>query len=134
MHKPSLLIIGPTPPPYHGVSMATKAILQSGLRERFDLAHLDLSDRRGIQHVDKPDIHDVWLFITQWLNLISLLWKDRPVVTYLPVSQSTIGFFRDSFLVFPAWLAGSRIVLHLHGGNFRAWYDSRSFPMKIYVK
>jgi len=127
-------VIGPTPPPFHGVSVATEAVLQSVLREQFHLTHLDLSDRRGIQHVDKPDMHDVWLFLTQWLRLIAMLRREHPIVAYLPVSQTTIGFFRDSFLILPAWVAGARVVLHLHGGNFRDWYDSRSFLMKAYVR
>jgi glycosyltransferase involved in cell wall biosynthesis len=111
-----------------------EAVLRSGLRERFKLAHLDLSDRRGIQHVDKPDLHDVVLFIKQWVNLIAMLREERPSVAYLAISQSTVGFLRDSFLILPAWLAGARVVLHLHGGNFRVWHESRSFLMKAYVK
>ena len=132
--SPTILVIGPTPPPFHGVSVATDAILKSSLRERFRLCHLDLADRRGIQHVDKPDLHDVVLFLKQWGRLIAILWKERPDVAYLPLSQSTIGFFRDSLLILPAWIAGARVVLHLHGGNFKAWYDSRSFLMRAYVR
>ena len=132
--SPTILVIGPTPPPFHGVSVATDAIPKSALRERFRLCHLDLADRRGIQHVDKPDLHDVVLFLKQWERLIALLWKERPEVAYLPLSQSTIGFLRDSLLMLPAWIAGSRVVLHLHGGNFKAWYESRSFLMRSYVR
>ncbi|ALA61144.1 glycosyltransferase family 4 protein [Nitrospira moscoviensis] len=131
---PKILVIGPTPPPFHGVSVATEAVLKSALRERFRLEHLDLSDRRGIQHVDKPDLHDVVLFLKQWWRLIAMLREERPAVTYLPLSQSTIGFLRDSFLILPAWLSGSQVVLHLHGGNFRTWYDSRWFLMKASVR
>ena len=132
--SPTILVIGPTPPPFHGVSVATEAVLKLGLRERFQLCHLDLSDRRGIQHVDKPDFHDVVLFLKQWGRLIAILRKERPDVAYLPLSQSTIGFLRDSLLILPAWIAGARVVLHLHGGNFKDWYDSRSFQMRAYVR
>jgi glycosyltransferase involved in cell wall biosynthesis len=132
--SPTILVIGPTPPPFHGVSVATDAVLNSALRERFRLCHLDLADRRGIQHVDKPDFHDVMLFLNQWWKLLVMLRKERPAVAYLPVSQSTIGFLRDSFLMLPAWAAGVSVVLHLHGGNFKDWYDGRSFPMKSYVR
>jgi glycosyltransferase involved in cell wall biosynthesis len=132
--SPTILVIGPTPPPFHGVSVATDAILKSALRELFRLCHLDLADRRGIQHVDKPDFRDVVLFLKQWWKLLAILRKERPAVAYLPVSQSTIGFLRDSLLILPAWIAGARVVLHLHGGNFKAWYDSRSFLMRAYVR
>lgn len=131
---PKILVIGPTPPPFHGVSVAIEAMLKSSLSDRFRLHHLDLSDRRGIQHVDKPDFHDVALFLNQWWRLLTMLWVERPAVTYLPISQSTIGFLRDSLLVLPARLFGAQVVLHLHGGNFKTWYDSRWFLMKAYVR
>jgi glycosyltransferase involved in cell wall biosynthesis len=132
--KPSLLVIGPTPPPYHGVSMAMKALLESSLATKFDLLHVDLADRRGIEHVDKPDFHDVVLFLNQWRKLLSILRKESPAVAYLPISQSTIGFLRDSLLILTAQLSSAHVVLHLHGGNFKTWYDSRWFLMKAYVR
>ena len=132
--KQSVLIIGPTPPPHHGVSVAMIAILESSLAAKFDLLHVDLADRRGIEHVDKPDLHDVVLFLKQWGSLVSLLRRERPAVAYLAISQSTIGFLRDSLLMLPAWIAGAHVVLHLHGGNFKAWYESRSFLMRMYVR
>lgn len=132
--SPTILVIGPTPPPFHGVSVATDAVLKSALREKFRLCHIDLADRRGIEHVDKPDLHDVMLFLKQWWTLLAILRKERPAVAYLPVSQSTIGFLRDSILMLPAWIAGAHVVLHLHGGNFKAWYQSRAFLMRWYVR
>lgn len=132
--KPSLLIIGPTPPPYHGVSVAMKTILESSLATKFDLLHVDLADRRGIEHVDKPDLHDVVLFLKQWWRLIWLLRRERPTVAYLAISQSTVGFLRDSLLMLPARVAGAHVVLHLHGGNFKTWYESRLFLMRMYVR
>ena len=66
--RSSLLIIGPTPPPYHGVAMAIRTLLDSKLKESFTLSHLELADRRGIGHVNKPDLHDVVLFFRQWFR------------------------------------------------------------------
>lgn len=129
-----LLIIGPTPPPYHGVAVAIQTLLQSDLVKRFRASHLDLADRRGIQHVNKPDLHDVMLFIRQWMKLVGMMIETCPAVSYLVLSQSTIGFLRDSLLIWPAYLRGSRVVIHLHGGNFRSWFLNRSWFMQIYVK
>jgi glycosyltransferase involved in cell wall biosynthesis len=132
--KFSVLIIGPTPPPFHGVAVAVQTLVQSRLVERFDVSHLDLADRRGIQHVNKPDLHDVALFLRQWLALASMLFRACPSLTYLVLSQSTIGFLRDSLLIWPASLRGSHIVLHLHGGNIRDWFLGRSWFMRAYVR
>src|SRR5215207_1348336 len=97
IEKPKLLIIGPTPPPYHGVAVAIQSLLRSSLSEKYDVIHLELADRRGIQHVNKPDFHDVLLFITQWFRLLGLLIRRRPHVVYIVLSQTTVGFLRDSF-------------------------------------
>lgn len=132
--QPSLLLIGPTPPPFHGVAVAIQTLLQSDLVRRFPAKHLELADRRGIQHVNKPDFHDVLLFVRQWLKLVGMLITIRPTVSYLVLSQSTIGFLRDSLLIWPAYLGRSHIVVHLHGGNFREWLLGRSWLMKTYVK
>jgi len=132
--RPSLLLIGPTPPPFHGVAVAVQTLLHSSIRQQFHVRHLDLADRRGIEHVNKPDAHDVALFCRQWLSLCGALLRGVPELTYLVLSQSTIGFLRDSFLIWPAYLTGSRIVLHLHGGHFRDWYLGRSKGMKAYVR
>ena len=134
MTKSPVLIIGPTPPPFHGVAVAVQSLLQSCIVEQFRLCHLDLADRRGIQHVNKPDLHDVVLFLRQWLRLVRILIRACPTVTYLVLSQTTIGFFRDSFLIWPAYLRGSHIVMHLHGGNFRHWFLGRSWFMRAYVR
>ncbi len=132
--KRRLLLVGPTPPPYHGVAVATQALLDSTLRERFALTHLDLSDRRGIDHVDHPDLHDVVLFLRHWTRLLMILIRHRPHLVYIPISQSAVGFLRDSLFIWPSYLAGTRVVLHLHGGNFRVWYESRGRAMRAYVR
>jgi len=132
--KPHILVIGPTPPPFHGVAVAIQALLDSAIADRFRVSHLNLADRRGIQHVNKPDLHDVILFLRQWLRLISMLLHACPTLTYLVLSQTTIGFLRDSLLIWLSYLRGSHIVLHLHGGNFRDWFVGRSWFMKLYVQ
>ena len=132
--KKRVLIIGPTPPPNHGVSIATRSLLESNLNESFSLLHLDTADRRGIEHVDKPDLHDLFLFLKQWFQLIRILITKRPEITYLPISQSTIGFLRDSQFIWPAYLFKSRVILHLHGGNFRSWFESRTIFNKAYIR
>jgi glycosyltransferase involved in cell wall biosynthesis len=129
-----LLIIGPTPPPYHGVAMAIRTLLDSKLNESFEVNHLELADRRGIGHVNRPDLHDVALFCRQWFQLLWLLIRRRPRIVYFVLSQSTIGVLRDSFFVWPAALSGAKVVAHLHGAAFQEWYVRRWFPMQWYTR
>ena len=132
--RPKLLMIGPTPPPHHGVAVAMQVLLDAPWHEHFTLTHLDIADRRGIDHVNQPDFYDIMLFLRHWARLVRLVVRERPHLVYVPISQSTIGFLRDSLLIWPAYMIGSRVVLHLHGGNFRSWYEARNSGVQAYVR
>lgn len=114
--------------------MAIRTLLDPKLNESFEVSHLELADRRGIGHVNKPDLQDVALFCRQWFRLLWLLIRRRPRVVYFVLSQSTIGLLRDSFFVWPAALFGAKIVAHLHGAAFQDWYVRRWFPMRWYTR
>ena len=99
----------------------------------FLVIHLDTADRRGIAHVDQPDLWDVLLFIRQWLAHVWTLFLKRPRICYLPLSQSRIGFLRDSLFMIPCSLAGSAVVAHLHGANFDQVYENGRRIFQWYV-
>lgn len=131
--KPTILIIGPTPPPYHGVSVATQTILTSPLAEKFRLVHLDIADRRGIGHVDQPDLHDVFLFAKQFFLNLALIVREKPALFYIPISQTRIGFLRDSLFIIPALIARIPVIIHLRGANFDVFYAKEGYLWKAYM-
>ena len=131
--KATILLIGPTPPPHHGVSMAMQALLNSPLSNRFRLIHLDITDRRGIGHVDQPDLYDVVLFIKQFFQNLGLIIRERPALFYLPISQTRIGFIRDSFFIIPALIMRCRVMIHLHGASFENLAIQGGFFWKSYL-
>jgi glycosyltransferase involved in cell wall biosynthesis len=121
----TVLIIGPTPPPAHGISVLTDILLRSDLKLSFDVVHLDTADRRTLDNVGRFEFHNVMLALYHgarfhWL----LLWK-RPAVVYMPVSESVLGFLRDSLFLLPSRLWGIPVVLHLHGGYLDTLYAER---------
>jgi len=81
----------------------------------FETIHLELADRRGIAFVGKADFYDVYLFLRQIVSLLLLLLGNRPRVSYIALSQKSVGFIRDSFFLILCRLLGSRVVIHLHG-------------------
>lgn len=114
--RPTILILGPTPPPFHGVSIAMRTLLQSHIPTVFNTVVLDTADRRDISHVENPDWHDVVLFVRQFFKNIYLLTRYKPSLFYLPICQTRLGFVRDALFMVPALLVGSRVIVHLHGG------------------
>ena len=108
-------------------------LLASPLAEAFRLVHLDISDRRGINHIDQPDLHDVFLFVKQFLRNLAFILRERPALFYLPISQTRLGFLRDSLFILPALLMRIPVVLHLHGAHFDVMYDGAGPTWRTYM-
>jgi glycosyltransferase involved in cell wall biosynthesis len=64
--------------------------------------------------------------------LIRLL-RFRPTV-YLLIGQSRVAFIRDSLFIWSASSMGSRIVAHLKGGNYDAFYAGQSSWIQWFIR
>lgn len=49
---------------------------------------------------------------------------------YITIGSSVAGFLRDMLMIWSSWLLKRRIVLHLHGGGFLDFYESRPALLK----
>ncbi|MBX6363102.1 MAG: glycosyltransferase family 4 protein [Gemmatimonadetes bacterium] len=116
-------MVGPTPPPYHGGAVATRYLLESGLGDDVELIHLDTSDRRDLRNIGRFDVTNVALALKHGVTCLWLLLRRRPDVVYVPIAQNRLGFLRDSLFLLAALALRRRIVLHVHGGHFRAFYE-----------
>jgi glycosyltransferase involved in cell wall biosynthesis len=126
--KPAVLVIGPTPPPHHGMTTVTGAVLGSAaLKASYRLIHLDNADRRSTDNMGRLDLGNVLLGLRHAAALASLLARHRPDLVYLPVSQNRWAYVRDAVWMALCKLARVRVFTHLHGGGFREFYE-RSGP------
>jgi glycosyltransferase involved in cell wall biosynthesis len=122
--KASLIVIGPLPPPYHGVTISTSLVLGNRhLHELFDLRHVDTSDARSGRNIGRWDARNVRLAIQACGALRRCLYG-RPGVVYLPLSQGLPGFLRDSMLIHLAASYGWSVAVHLRGSEFRSFYEA----------
>jgi glycosyltransferase involved in cell wall biosynthesis len=121
--KPTVLVIGPIPPPAQGVSVFTENLLASSLRETFRLVHLDTSDRRpSLTNLGHFDLRNVALALQHGCRFQWILWRHRPALIYLPISETDLGFLRDCLFLIPARLLRSRTVVQMHGGHLDTLY------------
>lgn len=132
--KTKILIAGPLPPPYMGPTLATEVILKSRLNDVFEIHHLDTSDHRSTDTLGNIDFWNLYLPITQYLKLIFALINFRPALVYIPISQTTLGYLKDSGFILIGKLFRKKILCHLHGGNFKNWLSSADRLTKWYVK
>ncbi len=125
--RPKAVILGPLPPPYQGMSIFTRQILGSPvLNASYELLHVDTADRRTAENMGRFDLVNVTLALRHSAELLRFLVRDRPAVVYVEVSQNTWAYVRDSVFIYLARGLGSRVVAHLHGSQFRAFYEAAS--------
>ena len=116
---PSVLVVGPVPPPEFGVAKATKLMLESlVLNKRLRLLHLDTSDDRGVANIGRLDLRNVRLGLKHVATLVHMLAKERPHMVLLTASQGKFGLLRDALFVWIARLFGSKVVTYLRGSRY----------------
>jgi len=133
MQKPKIIFIGPVPPPYMGPSLATVIILKSELGEAFDLVHLDTSHHTDLSTLGNMGFANISAALKHYFLLFKMLISEKPDMIYIPISQTTVGYLRDSIFILIAKIFRKKVVCHLRGGNFRRWYESTSQLMRSYV-
>ncbi|MFY9268448.1 MAG: glycosyltransferase family 4 protein [Candidatus Manganitrophaceae bacterium] len=118
-----IVLIGPTPPPYNGQSVAFQMLIE-GLRER-NIPHaiIDTSTKKKIESgaVTLGRIVEYAVIMMKYLRRTM---GGRKTV-YITISQLRAGFFRDLAVICFARLKGHRIVCHLHGGNYDRFYAAQ---------
>jgi len=134
-HKKSRIIfLGPLPPPYMGPSIATEIILNSELKNDFDLIHLDTSDHRDLTTLGAIDFWNIYLAFKHYCILACLIITRWPDVVYIPLSQTTVGYLRDSGFILIAKILRRKVICHLRGGNIRNWFNSANPVTRWYVR
>ncbi len=129
-----ILAIGPLPPPYNGMSVASAYLLGMSDRDGLAFYHLDTADTRGLANVGRLDLVNVVLAIRHGVRFVRLLLAVRPDVVYVPIAQNALGSLRDALFLVPARLAGKAVVVHLHGSYFAEFYRRSSRPMRALLR
>jgi len=133
-NKKTIIFVAPSPPPYMGPSVATDIILNSRFVEEFNVIHIDTADRRPLSKLSKIDITNIYLALKHYFLLFKKLLFNKVDLVYIPISQTTIGFLRDTPFIVLSKLFGKKVVLHLRGGYFREFYNSSGRMTKYIVR
>jgi glycosyltransferase involved in cell wall biosynthesis len=120
--SPRLIVIGPLPPPYHGVTISTSLVLANKLlHDRFTVEHVDTSDHRANSNVGTWDLENIRLAAAGIGGLARRL-RGTSGLVYLPLSQNVPGFVRDALFIHAASARGWKVAAHLRGSDFRTFY------------
>jgi glycosyltransferase involved in cell wall biosynthesis len=129
-----LVVVGPLPPPIHGVTLSTQLVLSNPvLNERFSVEHVDTSDHRTGGNIGRWDVINVVLALKHLVMLGGKLAGPRGTL-YLPLSQSRAALVRDLLFVDVAALLRWRVAAHLRGGEFRGVYATSNGIFRAWIR
>lgn len=132
--RPRLLVVGPLPPPLHGVTVSTTLVLRNRhLLDAFRIEHVDTSDHRSGANIGTWDASNVLGAGAAIVRLARGCRGERGVL-YFPISQSAPGFLRDSLLALVGHAMGWRVVGHLRGSEFREFERSAHPILRHWIR
>jgi glycosyltransferase involved in cell wall biosynthesis len=104
------------------------------LSREFDIALLDIADKRDLSNVGKLEIRNIFLALKHAVEFWILLWKRNPEIVYIPIAQHALPFLRDCLFLIPSRLAGRKTIIHLHGGYFGKFWEGSGPIMRAVVR
>jgi len=133
-NKPTILLLGKIPPPLIGPAIATQIILNSKLKNEFNLIHLDTRMNKDVATMGRWSFSKMVRSVGIYVEFIRKIKQHQPQLILVPISQTTMGFFKDApFIWLGKWM-GKKVLIQLRGSNFNNWINSASGITKSLVK
>jgi len=126
MPRKKVLILGKLPPPYMGPAIATSILLNSALKERYELLHLDTRINKSVATMGKWSPVKTLRSLGLYFRYIGLLLKEKPDLVLIPISQTTMGFIKDAVFLKWGWILGCKMVVQLRGSDLKNWQERSS--------
>lgn len=126
-------MLGKLPPPYIGPAVATEILLNSELKDHYQLIHFDTSINKDLSGFGKKDPAKVFRIWQQRSALKKLLKTERPDLVIVPISQTTSGFYKDAVFVKMAAKYAGKVLVQLRGSNFLNWFEEASTGVQRFV-
>ena len=116
-----------------GPSIATQIILESSLKERFELLHIDTRVNTSLDTMGRFSLSKIIRSISIWIKMFTTILTKRPALVVIPISQSTAGYLKDLIFILIAKITFRKTLIHLRGSNFRNWLNSSSAFTRFFV-
>jgi glycosyltransferase involved in cell wall biosynthesis len=121
-----IVMIGPARGVRGGVSAMVNVYFAHGLFARWPAEYL-------ASHCDGSKARKAWQALKSWIAFMGRLVAGRVALLHVNIA-SDASFWRKSLFILPAHLLRVPYLLHMHGGNFVAFYRSRSSPVQRFIR
>jgi glycosyltransferase involved in cell wall biosynthesis len=125
--RPRVMLVGPFPPPYGGVSAITEQLAASSLRERWTLIPLNISLAGELRETGSEwkGIKVRKALVLLWRTVVTL-WRERPQAGIVQMSGD-LSFLRQWLVGLLIRLSGARCIVYFHGSLKKGW---RYYPFR----
>jgi glycosyltransferase involved in cell wall biosynthesis len=133
----NILLIGSTPPPYHGSNISFNNIVNSNISDIYNTYHLDISDHRDLSNLGKFDAHNIYMGIKHILQLIYYLIRNKPNIVYLGPGANAASYLRDGlFIIISYMIRRPIIIIHMRSGTYfrDVFYERSNIFYKYFIR
>jgi glycosyltransferase involved in cell wall biosynthesis len=127
---PKVLVVSPTPPPFSGPEIMTQHLLNSSLKDRYQLIHFNISKQRDVADKARFDVVNIFYGIIQPIQLLWLMLRYRPDIVYTNFAQNLGGFLRYASFILIVALFGKPVVVRVMGDGFNHFYRRSPFVLR----
>lgn len=120
----SILVVAPMPPPVHGMSEASRIVVEGLRRRGLDVNVVDINDA-SVHRVSR-----LVLVVSAICRVFLCGIRERPDVGYLAMAQSRLGMLRDIAFVVVFRFLRIPVVGHVHGGRMRVTCTRLWWPLR----
>ena len=127
--KKNVIVIGPNPDLFGGISQYVSGILSSSLKEKYNLIHCEV----GIGKEGKPGLISALMRMFKQLYSMYLILINKKIDLVHIHTASRRSFWRYFTFIFLLKIMDTKIVLHMHGAKFKEFYSGHSFIGKYII-
>ena len=116
-------MIGPEPPPWTGMEVATRALTDELTRAGIEFARVNTADPGdALANRARWTARNVRMALQHVGSAFRQAFRGDVGAVYVPISQELPAFYRDALFILAGELARKPVVIHLHGGAFHRFY------------
>lgn len=122
--KPAVMLVGVLPPPFHGQSIATKALFDAeypGMR----VVRIGIHSSKTIFDVGRPSLGKAFALFGTIAQIWSAWIRDRPTALYYTAgSGAWVPFVRDILLLALCRPLFRKTIIHYHSGDLAGFLEA----------
>lgn len=118
--KKKVLLVGKSAPPITGTSRwAEQLIASNRIGSEYEIELFSISVNTEVRSIGRPKASNLWPNVTLYFKYWRKLCRGSFLVVIVPLSQSPLGYLRDSVYTIIARSMGSAVLHYLHGSTFK---------------